>query len=587
MSTRPLQWLAALSLLGFMAGACSNGSTGTTRARKAVKDTGLYPADVLNEPQHVGTPRRGGTVTFGMESAVLNYSPNNKVIQPSDLQVETSVFDSLITSDDKGLSVLDNTDHRHNQLADSLEPSKDLKTWTLKLRPGIRFSNGDPLTADEVVKHTQWIKSNAGLCSCSEDADNIASVTAGTDGLTVTYALEAANVAWPDKLSEAGLGWITDSKVREQAPDPFNPTFADLVGTGPFKFSSVAGDQFTVVRNPYYYGVDAANHDAKLPYLDKIVFRPLADTATRLQALQSKGVQIMQTADTSNLVNAKKDKNLVVQPISGSSSTIQVLNLQLPPFGVTPKPGEDAQATAARALDDPTARMAREAFATSINRNEANQKYYRGARVPAYGFIPESSPYFNPKGQLPRYDRVRAKKLVDELRAQHVTLDLKRICIPGPEASGVFQILNEQAKAVGIKSKLTAVEQGVLVSTLLAGKPTGATANWNVACFRAPQIADPDGLYNSLHTGGPGNLVKYSRKDVDRALETGRSLQSTSARKPYYDEVQEQVADDVVYIPLLFDYYGNVHLSSVSGLGRPSPRHLGLIPLGGLYHRAR
>jgi ABC-type transport system substrate-binding protein len=205
--------------------------------------------------------------------------------------------------------------------------------------------------------------------------------------------------------------------------------------------------------------------------------------------------------------------------------------------------------------------------------------------VPAYGFIPSSSPYYDPKGQLPQYDPAGAKKLVGELKAKGVTLNLKRICIPGPEASSVFQILNEQAKAVGINSRLTSVEQGVLVSTLLAGKPTGATANWNVACFRAGQISDPDGLYNSLHTGGPSNLVKYSRPSVDKALETGRSLPSIAQRKPYYDKVQEQVAKDVVYIPLLFDYYGNIHQTAVSGLGHPSPRHLGLIPLGGLYYQ--
>ena len=166
-----------------------------------VKDTSLYPASVLNKAQNEGTPKYGGTVTFGMESGVLNYSPNNKVIQPSDLAVEVSVFDSLITFDDKSQPVLDNSAHKYNQLADSLKPSKDLKTWTLKLRPGIKFSNGDPLTADEVVKHTDWIKSNASLCSCQDDANNIDTITAGAHGLTVTYKLKAANVDWLDKLS--------------------------------------------------------------------------------------------------------------------------------------------------------------------------------------------------------------------------------------------------------------------------------------------------------------------------------------------------------------------------------------------------
>ena len=144
MSKRPLQWLAALSLLGLMAGACSNGSTSTPKNRKPVVDTGLFPASQLNQAQNEGKPKYGGTVTFGMESAVLNYSPNNKVIQPSDLAVETSVFDSLMTTDDKDEPVLDNKDHKYNQLAETMKPSKDLKTWTLKLRSGIKFSNGDP-----------------------------------------------------------------------------------------------------------------------------------------------------------------------------------------------------------------------------------------------------------------------------------------------------------------------------------------------------------------------------------------------------------------------------------------------------------
>jgi ABC-type transport system substrate-binding protein len=587
-SKRPLQWLAALCLLGLMAGACSsNGSTSSNNGKKkrVVKDTSLYPASVLNKAQNEGTPKYGGTVTFGMESGVLNYSPNNKVIQPSDLAVEVSVFDSLITYDDKSQPVLDNSAHKYNQLADSLTSSKDLKTWTLKLRPGIKFSNGDPLTADEVVKHTNWIKSNASLCSCQDDANNIDTITAGADGLTVTYKLKAANVAWPDKLSNGGLGWITDSKAREAAPDPINPDIKHLVGTGPFVFQSSSGDSYTVVKNPNYYGVDAAHNNNKLPYLDKIVFRPLADPATRLQAVQSNGVQIMQTADSSNIVQAKKDKNLVVQPVSGSSSTILVLNLNNAPFGVVPSSGTDAQAAAIKALDDPTAKKARIAFATGIDRNEINQKYYGGARVPAYGFIPSTSPYYDPKGELPHFNRAAATKVVTELKAAKVDTDIHAMCIPGPEATGIFQILQQQGNATGLKSKLTTVEQGVLVNTLLTGQGTAATKNWNVACFRAPQIADPDGVYNSLHTGGPTNLVKYSRKNVDNALDKGRTVSGVAARKPYYDIVQEQVAKDAIYIPLLFDYYGNIHQANVSGLGTPSPDSLGLISLAGLYYK--
>lgn len=587
MSKRPLQWLAALSLLGVMAGACSNGGTSTSKKKKPLTDTGLFPAAKLNLAQNEGKPKYGGTVKFGMEAGVLNYAPNNKVIQPSDLAVVTSVFDSLITTDDKDAVVLDNKDHKYNQLADSIAPSKDLKTWTLKLRAGVKFSNGEPLTAEEVVKHTQWIIDSKDMCSCSDSAASIESVTAGADGLTVTYVLKAPNVAWPTKLDNGGLGWITSSKAREGTADPMHPNTKQLVGAGPFVFQSAAADTYTVVKNANYYGTDRFHNNNKLPYLDKIIFTPLASPPTRLQAVQSNGVQIMQTADTSNLVQAKKDSKLNVQPVSGSSSTILVLNLNNKPFGVVPTSPEDNQAAAVRALDDPAASMARLAFATGINRNEINQKYYKGARVPAYGFIPSNNPYFDKKGELPRYDKDKAIDLIKQYVKKTGTKPIiSAMCIPGPESSGIFQILREQGKSIGITSTLTTVDQGTLVKVLLAGQATAATKNWNVACFRAPQISDPDGVYNSIYTGGPTNLVKYSRKSVDVALDKARTVIGVEARKPYYDAFQRQVAKDVVYLPLLFDYYGNVYQSTISGLGKPSPDSLGLISLAGLYYKA-
>ena len=288
------------------------------------------------------------------------------------------------------------------------------------------------------------------------------------------YELKDANVAWPTKLANTGLAWITESGARKQATNQASPDTKHLIGTGPFVFESAVNSDYTVVKNPNYYGTDAANGGAKLPYLDKIEFTPLADTATRLQAVQSNGVQIMQTADTSNLVNAKKDSNLTVQPISGSSSTILVLRLDSQPFGVTPKPGESLTDTSKRALANPNALLARTAFETGINRNEINQKYYKGARVPAYSFIPDTSPYYDPKGQLPRYDLAKAKSLVASAKAKGLKMDVNSICIPGPESTGIFQILQQQGEASGINAHLTTVEQSVLVSTMLQHKATGA-----------------------------------------------------------------------------------------------------------------
>ncbi|HET8930777.1 MAG TPA: ABC transporter substrate-binding protein, partial [Acidimicrobiales bacterium] len=561
-----LRLSAALCALALLVGACSNDnspqSTSSTKpgagAPGDTEQAGIFPADTVNQAVHDGTPKRGGSITWGVESDILDVSPNQSPIQPADVQMANAVFAPLISwgdhGDFEGMAVTDNTDHAYNQLADTItSQNDDLVHWTLTLRKGAKFSNGKPVTAQQVVDATKWAMGSV-QCSCAQDAGEIASVTA-EDDLTVEYTLKDPIVDWPTKLVGGGLGWISESSARDAAPDPASPGIKNLIGAGAFAYASQSGDTYTVTANQHYFGVDTKNDNAKLPYLDKIVFQPLADSVTRLQAVQSGSVEIMGTADTSNLVGAKADADLRVQPAEGSSSTILVMNLTHPPFGVKAKPGETAQETAIRSLDDPTALAARQALNYAINRNEINQKYYKGTRVPSYGFFPANSPWFDAESQLPRFDAAKSKALVKKVEAAGVKMDVHSICINTPEASGVNQIIGEQMKSVGMSGEFQPVEQALLVNTLLAG---GSDLEWDRSCFRSPQLADPDGVYGSIITGGPTNLVKYSRPDVDDWLNEARRTADVAERKALYDKVQEQFNSDAAVIPLMFDYWGNV-----------------------------
>lgn len=585
--TKLAERVAVIVTVTTLAVACSNNGGGTTtRHTKPVNGpqshaSALFDTASVNAPVHEGNPSRGGSITFGLESDVLNVSPNQSLLQPADQQVASAVFASLVSFDDKGIPVTDETDHHANQLAETVTHTPDLRTWTVKLRAGLKFSNGVDLTAHQVVDHTEWVKSS-GTCDCNQDAQNINSVTAsGVD--TVTYVLGNPVVDWPAKLTRGGLGWITESSARTSAGDPTSPDIGHLVGAGPFAYESRSGDSYTVVANTHYFGVDRSNGNAKLPYLNQITFKPLADSVTRLQALQSNSVQIMQTADTANLVQAKKDKSLTVQPAQGTSATIIGLNLTRPPFGVAPKPGEDAQAAAIRALDDPTALAARRAFNAALNRNEINQKYYSGTRLPAYGLIPEGNPWYDKAGQLPRFDPTGARALLDKVVAAGVKPDLSYLCINTPQSTGMFTIAQPQFESVGFASTFRPVDQAILVQNLLAG--SGSIA-WTAACFRAPQMADPNQLSGLLGTGGSTNFVKYSRPRVDTWLAEARTTTDPATRKKAYDKVLKQFAHDVVYVPTLYDYYGNVFRNTISGVSAPLPNALGIIQPGGLYRKS-
>jgi ABC-type transport system substrate-binding protein len=274
-------------------------------------------------------------------------------------------------------------------------------------------------------------------------------------------------------------------------------------------------------------------------------------------AVRDGTVDIAQTADTSNLVDAKKDKTLLVQATTGTSSTILVLNPTKPPFN--------------------DIRM-REAINYGIDRDELNTSYYGGARVPAYGPLPASDPYYDPMGQLPHHDAAKAKALVKQLVAEGKATSYTSLCINTPEAAASFAILGAQGRRIGLNGTQISVDQATLVTRLLARK-----GDFEIACFRNPQITDPDGLYATYYRTGGNNISLYTNYTVDEALRAGRKTTDQAARRRAYDIVQEQLAKDVVVVPLLFDLYGNIHSKSVSGLSTPQPDSLGLIDPGDLY----
>src|SRR5699024_4245960 len=114
----------------------------------------------------------------------------------------------------------------------------------------------------------------------------------------------------------------------------------------------------------------------------------------------------------------------------------------------------------------PDALAARQAFAKMIDRNEINQKYYEGTRIPSYGYFPTADPYFDADGQVPRYDEAGAAELIDDLVGEGGTMTVTRMCIETPEGHGVFEILQQQAERVGMQMRFEPVDQAKLVQNV-------------------------------------------------------------------------------------------------------------------------
>src|SRR5258708_15122620 len=164
--------------------------------------------------------------------------------------------------------------------------SADLKTWVIKLRSGLVWSDGVPLDARDVdYTWKTWNDPKFGAAS-TLGINLITSTDISTDNLTITFHLKSAFSpflsGWPDGLSALLPAHHFSSMKPEQivkSSDNLNPS----VTNGPFMMKeSKPGDHYTVVKNPKYYRASEG-----LPYLDSIVFRIVPDQNTILKDLQA------------------------------------------------------------------------------------------------------------------------------------------------------------------------------------------------------------------------------------------------------------------------------------------------------------
>lgn len=190
-------------------------------------------------------------------------------------------YDTLVTfPDDSAASI-------EPRLATEWSVSEDGLTYTFTLREGVTFSNGDPLTAEDVVFSFERLANIDG--SPSFLADNIASVEAPDDG-TVVITLNAVDPAFLVKLTNGAFSVVNadevianggsaadDAATTDTAEAYLNSTSA---GTGPYILERWEPQVETVmVRNPNYWG--------EQPYFDRVIITNLPEAATQKVALES------------------------------------------------------------------------------------------------------------------------------------------------------------------------------------------------------------------------------------------------------------------------------------------------------------
>ena len=343
---------------------------------------------------------RGGELVASLRSEPGNYNRYFEALAAADL-VSHLTQDRLVRVDRA-------TDELQPSLAESWTTADGI-VYTLKLRPGLRFSDGAPFTSADVVFSFRAAYEAPGsvIGSGLRVGGKPLTVTA-VDPLTVTIAFPQAfapalrlldNLAI---LPKHKLQAAFDAKTMREAWTPSKP-LADIAGLGPFVLSEhVAGQRLSFARNPHYWR--RAPDGAPLPYLDRLTLVIVPDQNAEAVRLESGAIDLMANADIRPDDYARfrqlRDRGVLQLIDGGIGLDPNVLWFNL-------KPGAAATKAWLRR------REFRQALSFAADRQAIADTVYLGAAVPIYGPItPRNATWFSASVPVYAHDPAKARQLL-------------------------------------------------------------------------------------------------------------------------------------------------------------------------------
>lgn len=244
-----------------------------------------------------GTPVRGGNLVYERQAATVTLDPLNVLNGNGDIFTYNLIYSTLVRSDPTG-----RTNKIVPALAQSWTISPDGKTYTFHLRSGAKFSNGQPLTAEDVAWNLNRFgnpKINATMAAVAQGFKHATVVNSST----VRVQLKRPTTAFLYDISIWPADILPENLVVKQKKAFFNHP----VGAGPFMVKEfVKGSHITLVRNPYYW-------EKGKPYLNSVRFNFVGDSNTRILALRAGNAQAMDVVPFSQVKSLQGDNNVVVQ----------------------------------------------------------------------------------------------------------------------------------------------------------------------------------------------------------------------------------------------------------------------------------
>jgi peptide/nickel transport system substrate-binding protein len=487
---------------------------------RSIRSIGLVALVAAGLALPAAAQTRGGSATIGVEQDIAGFDPLIVGVYDTGAEaVAVLLFETLTRLDENGKP--------SPNLALSWSPSADFKTWTFKLRPGVRFHDGSPFNAAAVAFNFQRQLDPANHCRCAAYITFIDKVEA-VDELTLVYHLKNPQPNYPALAAPAAVNNpIHSPKAIQEMKEGYN---RHPVGTGPFRLKSwQSGDRIVLERNPDYW-------DKNRPYLDEVTIRPLPDNTARFASVLSGETDIIWHDRAEDIVKAMKNPAVVVHEYAGSGAQVYAFNTKRPPF-------DDVRV--------------RQALRMSLDLKTISDVVFEGLWKPAKDpWGPGSFVQCKDSGAFP-FDPEKAKALLKEYGKP---VEFKMVVTATPRGRQIGQIFQEMWRDVGATMTIDQVDQTALVTKAFK-------RDFDLTPWRIIDLADPDiQAFANFHTGSPVNLSDYSNPEVDKLLESARSSGDQEKRVEDYCKLAQVLNKDVPWFWTLDNHYFSIAKPQLKGI---------------------
>lgn len=479
----------------------------------------------------------GGTFTFPINSnSLASLTPYRAIGNDDKVMAATPCFDPLF--------ILTSNAGTRWYVAESLtDTTGEGVEWEMKIREGIKWHDGEPLTAEDVVWsiQVQTDSNNGGVAETTDYPGN--ELTAElVDDTTVKLTLKKPFSAFETLIGRTFVlpkHVFGESTTIKDATENLNK----CIGSGPFKLKAYnEGDSIVYERNDDYW--------RGAPSLDEVVIKLMPSESAQEAALQSNELSAMRVVTKTKLDKYKEDSNYKIWSI---------------PEGRLNYLGFNCRTEIMSNMD------ARKAICLALNADEIITGAYGSTELAtrATNFCSPENLYYNDTMEGYQQNIEEAKALAENCGLAGMTLNYiynnER-----PNMKETAQIVEQQLQAINVNLSITAMDTAQFLQSFFSAmiNPGVDDQSWDLGSNGVDQLnGDPGSKFGSLcgNKGGLQDQIYVSDATYDLWLKATEAIDTTE-REKYFKELQEQMLEDYCMFPMANTNYVMAAVNGFTGL---------------------